>query len=288
MGTECTITVLSSADAEALPGAFDILKNIDGKISRTREDSEIAKINKSAGLEAVKVSEETFSLLKRAVELSYFTDGAFNPLLGGIVDLWGIGTEEAQLPSSEEIAAILPYTSLDNITLDESRNEVFLKDSRSSLDLGAIGKGYASDKVAEYLKEQGVERAIINLGGNVYVLGNKSEKEPWVVGLQNPESEYGGYYATVSVTDSAVVTSGSYERFMTKEGKTYSHIMDPFTGSPVETDLLSASIISSDATLADVLSTAVYVLGSDKGAALVEKAGVEAVLLKDGMEMVRL
>lgn len=288
MGTECVITLFSSSDAEALSGAFEILKDIDGRISRTREDSEISRINRMAGLEEVEVSEETFSLLARAVDSAYFTEGAFNPLLGGVVDLWGIGTEEARVPSQEEIAAILPYCSLDNIVLDEERRTVFLKSGKTSIDLGAIGKGYASDKVAEYLRSQGVERGIINLGGNVYVLGRKSAEEPWVVGLQNPESDYGGYYATVSVEDSAVITSGSYERFMTKDGMEYSHIMDPETGSPAETDLLSVSIISDDGTFADVLSTAVFVLGYDEGVSLIEKAGVDAVLLTDEMEMVRL
>ncbi len=288
MGTECVITLFSSSDAEALSGAFEILKDIDGRISRTREDSEISRINRMAGLEEVEVSEETFSLLARAVDLAYFTEGAFNPLLGGVVDLWGIGTEEARVPSQEEIAAVLPYCSLDNILLDEARRTVFLKSDKTSIDLGAIGKGYASDKVAEYLRSQGVERGIINLGGNVYVLGRKSAEEPWVVGLQNPESGYGGYYATVSVEDCAVITSGSYERFMTKDGMEYSHIMDPETGSPAETDLLSASIISEDGAFADVLSTAVFVLGYDEGVSLIEKASVEAVLLTDEMEMVRL
>lgn len=289
MGTQCSLTVYSKSDQKVFDGFFSQLEELDHRISRTYVHSEIHAINEKAGIEEVEVSAETFSLIKRALELSQFTGGAFNPLVGALTDLWAIGTDEARVPSAEEISEVLSYVTPDHIVLDEEEQSVFLTSPQTRLDLGAIGKGYASDVLAGYLRENGVSRAIINLGGNIYCIGSKSRDAKWVIGLQNPDSEYGGYYATVEVEDEAVVTSGAYERFtIDEDGKVYHHIFDPQTGYPSESDLLSATIITPDGTLADALSTAVFVLGSEEGAALVERAGVNAVLLTDSLEIIRL
>ena len=288
MGTECTITVYEKKDVALLDKAFSLIEAIDGKLSLTKANSEVSEINANAGVGAVSVSEESYNLIKRAMELSNKTEGAFNPLIGSLTALWGIGSDHARVPSSEETTQLLPYTSKEHIHFDDSTFSIFLDDNRTQIDLGGIGKGYASDVVATYLKDNKVSKAIINLGGNVYVLGSKSDKESWVVGLQNPDSDYGGYYATVDVVDSAVITSGAYERFTVEDGQTYHHILDPKSGYPSSSNLLSASIISADATLADALSTAVFVLGEDEGSALIKKMGVRAVLLTKDMNIVRL
>ena len=288
MGTECTITVYEKKDVSLLDKAFSLIEAIDSKLSLTKANSEVSAINANAGIGAVSVSKETYNLIKRAMELSEQTNGAFNPLIGSLTALWGIGSDHARIPSSEEITQLLPYTSKEHIHFDDSTSSIYLDDNRTQIDLGGIGKGYASDVVAQYLEDNKVSKAIINLGGNVYVLGSKSEKESWVVGLQNPDSDYGGYYATVDVADSAVITSGAYERFTVEDGQTYHHILDPKSGYPSSSNLLSASIISPDATLADALSTAVFVLGEDEGSALIKKMGVKAVLLTNDMNIVRL
>lgn len=289
MGTQCMITVYDRKDEAVLDGAFDIISDADQRLSRTIASSEISRINQSAGISPVQVSRETYELLKRAMELADATGYAFNPLIGGLTDLWAIGTDYARVPSEEEISALLPYTTAEHIVFDDAECSVFLTSESTSIDLGGIGKGYASDLVADYLHENGVERAIVNLGGNIYCIGSKSSKESWVVGLQNPDSDYyGGYYATVDVDDAAVITSGGYQRFTVEDGETYQHILDPSTGYPSDSDLLSASIISPDATAADALSTAVFVLGREEGTELVEAFSVRAVLLTDELEIVRL
>lgn len=288
MGTQCMITIYESKDEAVLDGAFDIIGAVDQRLSRTVESSEISSINRAAGIAPVPVSSETYTLLKRAMDLAAATGYAFNPLIGALTDLWGIGTDHARVPSAEEIAALLPYTTADHIVFNDEDCTVFLTSGYTSIDLGGIGKGYASDLVAAYLHDNGVERAIINLGGNIYCIGSKSSSESWVVGLQNPDSDYGGYYATVDVDDEAVITSGGYQRFIVEDGESYQHVLDPSTGYPSDSDLLSASIISSDAMAADALSTAVFVLGRSEGTSLIQKMGVSAVLLTDELEIVRL
>lgn len=288
MGTQCMITIYDRKDEAVLDGAFELIQDADRRLSRTISSSEISRINQAAGDAPVTVSEETYSLLKRAMELAAETDYAFNPLIGALTDLWAIGTDHARVPSAEEIEALLPYTTAENIVFDDSMGSVYLTSSNTSLDLGGIGKGYASDLVAAYLHEHGVKRAIINLGGNIYCIGSRKSGESWVVGLQNPESDYGGYYATVDVDDEAVITSGGYERFTVEDGEVYQHVLDPSTGYPSSSDLLSATIIDEDATLSDALSTAVFVLGRERGTKLIEDLSLEGVLLTDELEIVRL
>lgn len=288
MGTQCTITVYDRKDVSAVDDAFTLLEELDKRISRTRNDSEVSEINQMAGLSPVEVSEDTYSLIKRAMELSKDTGYAFNPLMGALTDLWGIGTDSAKVPSDDEITYLLQFTTPEHIVLDDSSFSVFLTDSETSLDLGGIGKGYASDQVAALLRENGVERSIINLGGNIYCIGSKTDSEEWVVGLQNPESDYGGYYATVDVTDSAVITSGGYQRFSVEDGKVYQHVLDPSTGWPSDSDLLSATVISSDATAADALSTAIFVLGEEKGREILASFGMHGVMLTKELEIIRL
>ena len=174
-----------------------------------------------------------------------------------------------------------------DIVIDEQEHSIrFLKEGML-IDLSAVGKGYISEKVASYFRDNGAESAIINLGGNVYALGRHPGGRPWKIGLQNPDSERGGYYSTVECTDEAVVTSGGYERFFIDEdGTVYHHILDSDTGYPSSSDIISSSIISNDATLADMLSTACFVSGSEKAVAMAEYYGVKAVFLtKDGSEI---
>lgn len=288
MGTQCSLTLYKESDTELFDGFFDLLEQIDHTISRTYEHSEIHAINQAAGVEKVAVSEETFNLIKRSLEIAELTDGAFNPLIGGITALWGIGTDDAMVPAREEISFLLPYCSLDHIVLDESEYSVFLTSPYTQLDLGGIGKGYASNVLSSFLEESGVESAIINLGGNIYCVGEKEKGDPFVIGLQNPQAAHGGYYDTVQVRSSAVVTSGGYERYTEEEGVVYHHIFDPQTGYPSTSDLASVTIISEDGTLADALSTAVFVLGSKEGSELLEALGTSAVLLTRDGETIRL
>ena len=156
------------------------------------------------------------------------------------------------------------------------------------IDLSGLGKGYISDRLASYFKENGCESALVNLGGNVYAIGMHPEGRAWSIGIQSPGDDRGGYYTSVECSDEAVVTSGGYERyFKDEEGKIYHHILDSFTGYPSSSDIVSSTIITSDGTLADMLSTACFVMGSERAVEVVEYYGVKAVFLTDSGEIIR-
>ncbi len=286
MGTNCSISVFAKSDEERIQECFDILSSIEKRISAKLSESEISKINKAAGKESVRVSEETFKLIKRSVELHKLTKGAFNPLIGKITALWNIGSGDEKVPEKAEIEFLVTHAREGEIVLDEANQTVYLTDEYTSLDLGAIGKGYASDVLSAFLEKEGVSKALINLGGNVYAVGKKSKKANWKIGLRNPDGN--GLFTTVEIEDGAVVTSGAYERYFIQDGVKYHHIMDPDTGYPVNLDLTSVSIICEDATLADALSTAVFVLGKEEGIKLLTELGVNAVLLTRDKEIIKL
>ena len=288
MDTWCSITVYEREDAALLEEAFALLEQLDARLDRHDEASEVARINEAAGREAVAVSEDTFALIARAKELSLVTDGAFNPLLGAISDLWGFGTEQAHVPDSERIASLLDSVDISALVLDDAEGTVYLASPSIELDLGGIAKGYAADILASFLRENGVGRAIINLGGNVWCLGCRSDGSAWVVALQDPEAADGSWFTTVSVCDSSVVTSGSYQRFFVEDGVTYHHILDPATGWPAESDIASVTVVDSDSTKADALSTALFVMGREAAEAWCLEHGIKAVILSTDGEMLRI
>ena len=280
MDTQCVITVYSRDDLDKLDDVFSSLRDIERMVSRYDEGSDVFRINEAAGVRAVRVSEETFTLIARAKEISLITGGAFNPLLGKISDMWNFTGTEHHIPSQDEMESIIAAAGdMDNLVLDEEKCSVYLASPCLSLDLGGIAKGYASEKAAAMLAGEGVEKAIINLGGNIYAVGSRSSAEGWRIGLQNPDSSEGGYFTVVNASDEAVVTSGSYQRYFMSDGVVYHHILDPSTGYPAQTDLASVSVINSDGTLADALSTALFVMGSADAEAFCMEHGIKAVLL---------
>ena len=287
LNTICSITVYTDEDEDLVPGAFALMEELSQMIDMYDQSSELSKINREAYGNPVKVSDELFSLIEYAYDVTVDTDGAFNIAIGPLVRLWGIGGGDEKRPSDEEIEETLELIDWEDIVIDEQEHSIrFLKEGML-IDLSAVGKGYISEKVASYFRDNGTESAIINLGGNVYALGRHPGGRPWKIGRQNPESEGGGYYSTVECTDEAVVTSGGYERFFIDEdGTVYHHILDSDTGYPSSSDIISSSIISNDATLADMLSTACFVSGSEKAVTIAEHYGVKAVFLtKDGSEI---
>ena len=289
MDTVCSITVYDEDDRTLISGAFDIIDDVVKLIDIYDSSSEIYHLNENAAKESVSVSPELFALIRRAYDMSVLTDGAFNIAIGPLVELWGIGNGGETVPSAEDIEKTLLLTDYNNIILDEeNRSVLFLKEGMK-IDLGALGKGYAADRIAEYFRENGVENAIINLGGNVYMLGSHPEGREWTVGLQSPDTERGGYFATVACSDSSVVTSGGYERyFETEDGNIYHHILSSKTGYPASSDIVSSSIISRDSTLADMLSTATFVLGSKKGEEIVNQFSLQAVFLLENGDVKRI
>ena len=288
MDTWCSITFYDRGDEELSDEAFAILEEIDARLDRFDSGSEVARINAQAGLSPVDVSEPTYKLIRRAKEMSVMTGGAFNPLMGAVSDLWGFGSASPSVPGDDEIARLLEAVDIDNLVLDDGAMTVYLADDRISLDLGGIAKGHAADEVAAFLKASGVERAVVNLGGNVWCIGQREEDRPWTVGLQDPSSQDGAYFTTVYVSDSSVVTSGSYQRFFIEDGVAYHHILDPATGRPADSDIVSVSIVSDDGALADALSTACFVLGTQEAGRLCRSMGVGMLALTTSGRIVRL
>ena len=256
MGTVLELRAFGANAEKALSAAEAEIERLDNLLSRGFSNSDISKINKSGSAEA---SSDTRAVLRKGIEVSNETGGAFDLCIAPAVDLWGFYSKNYYVPSDSEIAEILPKINYKNITLTDERVTL----SRGAqIDAGGIAKGYLSDRIIEIFKEHGVVSAIISLGGNVQTLGTKNSGEPWRVGIKNPA---GGLLGTLDVCGKAVVTSGGYQRYFEDDGKKYHHIIDPETGKPAESGLKSVTVVSSDGALADALSTAVFVMGKERG-----------------------
>lgn len=263
------------AAAEAERSVF-ALENL---ISRTRKNTDIARLNAAGGAE-VTVSPETMALLRQAKELA--VPGAFDPTIAAVSDLWGINTDGARVPSQEEIDAARATVSIDNLILTGEDRARLRNGAR--LDLGGIGKGMAADRCAEILRARGIESAMITLGGNVYALGEKADGSAWTIGIADPDGG-ASFIATLAVKDTSVVTTGDYERYFLRDGVRYHHVFDPATGAPARSGLRSVTVINRDSTLADARSTALFVLGLEKGLQYCEENGLQAVFITEEREI---
>lgn len=260
MDTYMEVDAYGENGEKAVAKAEKEVNKLDSILSTGKSTSEISKLNKN---KKQVVSADTMSLIKESVKISKETNSAFNPTIYPLMELWGFTTKNYYVPKDNEIKPLLNHMDIDNIKIDERKNEVSFKDSNMKIDLGAIAKGYTSSKIIDIFKENNIKSGMVTLGGNVQVLGKKPDGSLWKVGIQNPigEDEYLGVLQT---SDKAVITSGGYERNFTKNGKTYHHILDPSNGYPANNGLTSVTIISSDGTLADALSTSLFVMGKDK------------------------
>lgn len=270
LGTVVTIKLYDNATEEVFTKVFDKLREIENKMTINSEDSEVIRINANAGKDSIKVSDDTFYVIEKGKYFSELSMGRFEISIGPLVKLWNIGSEDAKVPTQDEIENKKELVNFSNVILNESEKSVMLKEEGMTLDLGGIAKGYGADEVVKILREHGVEHAIANLGGNVFAYGNKPDGTPWKVGVQNPKSPRGDYIGIAEVVNKTVVTSGIYERYFEEEGKKYHHILDADTGYPVENNLAGVSIIADSSIDADSLSTAVFAMGIDEGMKLIE------------------
>ena len=265
MDTYMVITAEGGDTEEAVKSVSREISRLENALSRTIDTSSVSRLNDEGG---ARLDEETSSLLAAALTYSADTNGAFDVTIAPLVELWGITSDDPRVPSQEEIDALLPLVGSEHIHLDGREATL---DEDCAIDLGGIAKGFASDKAASILIGSGADRACANLGGNVYVYSREGH-DAWNVAIQDPKGK-DGYVCILSLTDHFVVTSGGYQRYFTgPDGTVYQHILDPKTGYPVQSDLLSASVIlprGDDAlagTRADAYSTALYVMG-ESGAA---------------------
>ncbi|MDR0289668.1 MAG: FAD:protein FMN transferase [Treponema sp.] len=246
--------------------------------------SGVVAINEQAGIAPVRVRADLIALLEKALYYAELSNGAFDPTVGPLVRLWGIGTKEERVPSLEEIAAVLELINWRDVDINREEGTVFLRREGMALDLGAIAKGYAGDEAARVAREAGAKRGIFDLGGNIVTLGfraqNRKGKFPWRIAIQNPTDRRGAYIGILSVNDTSVVTSGIYERFFESEGKRYHHIFSTADGYPAENGLMSVTIVTESSTDADALSTSVFAMGYARGRALIDSIpGAEAIFI---------
>lgn len=260
MDTYMTVSAYGKNAKSSIEAACSRIKELDEKLSIGIEDSEISKLNTE---KSAKVSKESCNLIMEAVSLSKETKKAFEPTILPLMELWGFTTQNYRVPEESEINRALKCVDVLKVTIDETNNWVSFDDPNQKIDLGGIAKGYTSSEVMKVFKEYGVQSGIVSLGGNVQALGTKPDGNLWRVAIQHPLQE-GEYLGVVSIADKAVITSGGYERYFEQDGKVYQHILDPATGYPSASDLISVTIVSENGTLADGLSTALYVMGYDK------------------------
>jgi thiamine biosynthesis lipoprotein len=286
MGTVCSITLYAPKTLDAVPVFHDVFTRfheIENIMSANMPDTDIDRVNQNAGQTAIAVQVETRTLLERALYYAELSDGAFDPTVGPLVKLWGIGTEDPRLPSQDEIEATLALVNWRDARVEPASGAVFLAKSGMALDLGAIAKGYAADEAARILAKAGITGAIIDLGGNIFAYGIKNYNEPdtlWRIGIQNPLDSRGAHIGVLALQNKSIVTSGMYERYAEINGMRYHHILSTRDGYPVQNGLLSVTIIAASSTESDALSTTVFVLGYERGRALIEALdGVEAIFV---------
>ena len=285
---------------------FKLMSEYENTLSRTVEGSDVDRINKAGG-KSTAAGEDTLEVIEKGIEFGDVSGGVFDITVGKASDLWDFhesleegGTEVPSEDALKEAAAHIDYTE---VTVDETAGTVRLRDPEMMLDLGGIAKGYIADRTAEYLRSRGVTSGIVNLGGNIEVIGGKStsfdngdgEQYNFNLGIRDPLNESGGLLGIYPGKDITIVTSGTYERFIEVDGVKYHHILDPKTGWPVDTDVLQVSIITGAGHSVDCdgLSTACLALGSEEGTKLIRKLAeegkygpVEAIFVTESGEVI--
>ena len=279
MDTYMTIQAYGRQAETAITKAEQSVFALENLISRTRENTDIARLNAAEGAET-QLSPETCELLSKVKSLS--VPGVFDPTIAAVSDLWGINTESHRIPSQAEIDAARATVSADNLIISDGSHARLLNGAK--VDLGAVGKGIAADRCAEILRENGVKSAMVVLGGNIYALGEKSDGSAWTVGIADPDGN-ADYIATLEVQDAAVGTTGDYERYVIKNGIRYHAVFDASTGAPARSGLRSVTVVNESSTLADARSTTLFVLGLKKGLQYCADNGLEAVFITENKEI---
>lgn len=281
MNTYMTFTAYGEEAETALDDVKEQVVKLEFLWSVTEEDSDIYRANHSHG-QAVFVSEETAELVSFALEMAGETGGALDPTIYPILTAWGFTTGQKQVPSQKDLEPLLPLTDYTQITLDGQNLTV---PDMMQLDLGAVGKGYAADLAAKILQENGVESAILSLGGNIHTIGTRPDGTDWRVGIRAPWEEE--YLGVLEISDAAVVTSGGYENYFEDEsGNIYWHILDPATGYPANSGLQAVTVIGTEGRMCDALSTALFVMGAEQAELYWrEHGGFDMLLVTDDNEI---
>ncbi len=281
--TVIRVQILDPVDQDVLDGCKKLCQRYDTLFSKTNENSDIYKINHAAGAE-VEVSDETITLLKKGLYYCKLSDGAFDITIGTASALWDFKAETPAVPDASALASAVSHVNYKNIIIED--NLVHLADPNAAIDVGAIAKGYIADRLKEYLKDNGVHHAVIDLGGNILTVGTKTDGSDYNIGIQKPFDKTGTPVTSVKVADQSVVTTGIYQRYFEIDGVRYHHILDPKTGAPRQNDLYSVTIITDSSLTADALSTTCFLMGYEKGMSLINQLeNVDAVFITNDEEL---
>lgn len=289
MGSDFEITVVENNISKAnyfIDLAIKEISRIESLISSWDKNSQTSLINNSAGIRPVQVDKELFELISRSIKISALTQGAFDISYAPMDKLWYFDKEMEKLPTAQQIAQSVSKVGYENIIINEKKRTVFLNKKGMKIGFGAIGKGYAADKAKDILIQNDVKSGIINASGDLTAWGQKPSGDDWMVAVVNPLNK-NKVFSWLPIKNSSIVTSGNYEKFITVDGKSYSHIIDPRTGYPSE-GILSVTIISQNAELADALATSVFVLGTDIGIDMINQLkNVECIIINSDNKIIK-
>ena len=281
--TVVNIRIYDAADESVLKGCEELCKKYDAMFSRTNENSEISMINNAGGA-AVEVSKETIKLIQKGIYYSEMSNGAFDITIGSVSALWDFKSDAPAVPDAAAIAEAVSHVNYKNILIRD--NTVRLLDPQAKLDVGAIAKGYIADRVRDYLEEEGIDHAMIDLGGNIVAMGSKPDGTDYNIGIQKPFDESGTPITSVKLSNKSIVTSGIYQRYFEADGVLYHHILDTATGYPCDNDLASVTIINDSSVDGDALSTTCFAMGLTDGLAFAESLpNTEAIFITTDGEL---
>jgi len=288
MGSELKLTAWTSNDAvaqSAFDAVFSEFNRLDGLMSVWKDGSDILRLNAAAGDHPVRVSEETLEALQIAHDVSVWTQGRFDVTFGALTDVWKFDQDQdGTIPTADQIRARLPLIDYRSLVLDQAAGTAFLNRKGMRAHLGGIGKGYGVDRAVKIFHDRAVGDFMIQVGGDLYVGGRRGDR-PWKLGIADPHAPDGPSFATIELADSTFSTSGDYERFFMKDGVRYHHILDVQTGQPAR-GCRSVTLVTARAVIADALAKGVFILGAEKGMALIERLpDVEGVIVSDKNEV---
>lgn len=270
LNTFVTITIYDSQDTDLLDNSLALCREYENKLSRTMETSEVAKMNhRSPKADTVAVSEDTAGLIQKGLEYSRLSGGAFDITIEPVSSLWDFSSGTGVVPDAQALKRAAGQVDYHQVSVEG--NQVSFRSPETKIELGAIAKGYIADRIKDYLEDQGVKSAVINLGGNVLCIGEKPDGSPFKIGLQKPFRDRNETIAVLNIRDQSMVTSGIYERCFEQDGKFYHHILNPEDGYPYDNGLISVTIVSPKSVDGDGLSTACFSMGLEKGMALLDQ-----------------
>lgn len=276
LGTVNTIALYCDCDTSILDLAKQRVLELHQLFSVFDPQSEISEVNEKAGICPVQVSDDTFYLLSLAINCAKETSNVYDVTAGALSKLWREAISLKRIPSDEEINQCRLLLGIHDLELNDSDHSVFLRRAGMRLDLGGIAKGYAADEVRKFLKEKQVEKAMINLGGTIITIGGA-----WNIGITNPFIHTDKHVAEMLLQNTAIVTSGAYERYFFFEGKRYHHIVDPRIGMPSRSGLSSVTLIGDNAARLDALATGIFILGAEDSQPILQRNGIEAVFINE-------